>query len=63
MSRKRDHARWLKPFWKDQGRIIGPFFVETLQAVKEAAGFTFGDDDSRPWPKDVFTALFRFLSG
>ena len=49
---------WLKPFRENQGRIIGPFFVETLRAVKEAAGFTFGDDDTRPWPKDVLRHCF-----
>jgi integrase len=45
--------KWLLPFRLLDGPITGPFFAETLRAVKAAAGFTFGEDDSRPWPKDV----------
>jgi site-specific recombinase XerC len=46
-------VEWLLPFRQKKGPIIGPEFVETLRAVKEAAGFTFGEDDSNPWIKDV----------
>jgi integrase len=47
-------AAWLLPFRAQTGRITGPFFAETLRAVKVSAGFTFGDDNStNPWPKDV----------
>ena len=44
---------WLLPFRKPRGSIVGPEFVDTLRAIKQAAGFTFGDDDSNPWIKDV----------
>jgi integrase len=44
---------WLMPYRQKKGSIRGPFFVDTLQAVKAAAGFTFGDDQSNRWPKDV----------
>jgi integrase len=44
---------WLLPFRKPAGQITGPFFAETLRAVKVAAGFTFGADHTRPWPLDV----------
>jgi integrase len=44
---------WLLPFRKPRGSIVGPEFVDTLRAVKKAAGFTFADDDSNPWIKDV----------
>jgi site-specific recombinase XerC len=44
---------WLLPLRKARGAIIGPEFVDTLRAVKLAAGFTFGEDDSNPWVKDI----------
>jgi integrase len=47
---------WLLAFRAKAGRITGPFFPETLRAVKVNAGFTFSDTpggDTRPWPKDV----------
>lgn len=44
---------WLLPFRKPRGSIIETEFVDTLRAVKETAGFTFADDDSNPWIKDV----------
>jgi integrase len=46
-------SEWLLPFRAREGRITGPFFAETLRAVKAGAGFTFGADGTRPWPKDV----------
>ena len=51
-------AAWLTPLRQAEGRIIGPYFVETLRAVKEKAGFTFGEDTTRPWPKDVLRHSF-----
>jgi site-specific recombinase XerC len=51
-------SEWLLPFRLPDGPITGPFFAETLRAVKAAAGFTFGEDDSRPWPKDVLRHCF-----
>jgi hypothetical protein len=51
-------AAWLLPFRAKAGPIRGPFFAETLQAVKVSAGFTFGDDKTRPWPKDVLRHCF-----
>jgi hypothetical protein len=44
---------WLLPFRKPRGPIVGPEFVDTLRAVKQAAGFTFGNDNTNPWVKDV----------
>ena len=44
---------WLLPFRKARGSIIGPEFVDALRAVKQAAGFTFGEDESNPWVKDI----------
>jgi integrase len=44
---------WLLPFRKASGPLIGPEFVDALRAVKQAAGFTFGDDDGNRWVKDV----------
>jgi integrase len=44
---------WLLPFRAQAGLITGPFFAETLRAVKVSAGFTFGADKTRPWPTDV----------
>jgi integrase len=44
---------WLLPYRKPQGPLIGVEFVDALRAVKEAAGFTFGEDDSNSWIKDV----------
>jgi integrase len=44
---------WLLPFRKSEGSILGPYFAQTLRTVKQKAGFTFGDDRSRIWPKDV----------
>jgi integrase len=41
-------AEWLLPFRQAHGRITGPFFAETLRAVKVSAGFTFGADGTRP---------------
>jgi hypothetical protein len=46
-------TEWLLPFRLPDGLITGPLFAKTLRAVKAAAGFTFGEDQSRPWPKDV----------
>jgi len=46
-------AEWLLPFRQAQGRITGPFFAQTLREVKVRAGFTFGEDETHPWPKDV----------
>jgi integrase len=46
-------ATWLLPFRAQTGAITGPFFTETLRAVKVSAGFTFGADHTRPWPTDV----------
>jgi hypothetical protein len=43
----------LLPFRKASGPLIGPEFVDALRAVKQAAGFTFGDDDGNRWVKDV----------
>lgn len=51
-------VEWLLPFCKRKGSIRGPEFINTLQAVKREAGFTFGDDDSNPWPKDVLRHCF-----
>src|ERR1700730_6029510 len=34
---------WLLPFRETRGPIVGPDFVDALRAVKQAAGFTFGD--------------------
>jgi integrase len=42
-------AAWLLAYRKSEGSIIGPFFVDALRAVKQAAGF----GKTRPWPKDV----------
>jgi integrase len=44
---------WLLPYRKPQGPLIGVEFVDALRAVKETAGFTFGEDDSNSWIKDV----------
>jgi integrase len=44
---------WLLPYRKPQGPLIGVDFVDALRAVKETAGFTFGEDDSNPWVKDI----------
>jgi integrase len=44
---------WLLPFRLPDGPITGPFFPETLRAVKVAAGFIFGEDDGNRWIKDV----------
>ena len=44
---------WLLPFRKPRGAIVGQEFVDALRAVKEAAGFTFGEDDGNRWIKDV----------
>jgi integrase len=44
---------WLLPYRHRRGRIIGYAFVRDWQAVREKAGFTFGDDDRNPWPVDV----------
>src|SRR4029077_6987358 len=44
---------WLLTFRKARGSIVGPEFIDTLRAIKQAAGFTFGEDDSNPWVKDV----------
>lgn len=44
---------WLLPLRKARGAIVGPEFIDTLRATKQAAGFTFGEDDSNPWVKDV----------
>ena len=46
-------VKWLLPFRAQAGLITGPFFAETLRAVKVSAGFTFGDDKTNPWPTDV----------
>jgi integrase len=46
-------SEWLLPFRAPAGAITGPFFAETLRAVKVSAGFTFSADGDRPWPKDV----------
>jgi integrase len=46
-------SEWLLHYRKPNGPIIGPYFADTLHAVKKAAGFTFGDDCTNPWPKDV----------
>jgi integrase len=40
-------AAWLLPFRQSEGSILGPYFAQTLRAVKQKAGFTFGDDKSR----------------
>jgi hypothetical protein len=44
---------WLLPFRKARGSIVGLEFVDTLRAVKRAAGSIFGEDESNPWVKDV----------
>jgi hypothetical protein len=45
---------WLLPFRKGRGAIVGGLeFAYTLRAVKEAAGFTFGEDNNNRWVKDV----------
>jgi len=44
---------WLLPYRKTSGSIKGPDFADTLKAVKRKAGFTFGANKTRPWPKDV----------
>jgi integrase len=44
---------WLLPFRKARGSIVGPEFIDTLRAIKQAAGFTFSKNDSNPWVKDV----------
>jgi integrase len=44
---------WLSPLRKAKGSIIGTDFLETLRAVKQTAGFTFGEDDTNRWVKDV----------
>ena len=44
---------WLLPFRLPDGPITGPFFPETLRAVKVAASFIFGEDDGNRWIKDV----------
>jgi integrase len=46
-------TQWLLPFRLSDGLITGSRFARTLQAVKAAAGFTYGDDKTRPWPTDV----------
>jgi integrase len=51
-------TEWLLPFRLSDGPITGPRFARTLQAVKAAAGFTSGDDQTRPWPTDVLRHCF-----
>jgi integrase len=45
---------WLLPYRKPSGPIVPTTSLKTvLPAIKRQAGFTFGKDKTRPWPKDV----------